>query len=163
MKKEKENILIMSRKSTDNKYLHKDFHQSMNLLLDYIYTNFGDENLIRYLQQFTNAYHQPLHESLKGGNINVLTKYFTDLYEMEEWPLIIKQGEDYLEIEQNECPGMNHIKSLGKVPTPLYIETYRTVYSTLCEGTPFEYSLLFFNEETGACKQLFTKRKETAK
>lgn len=160
MKQERENIKIMSRKSADNKYLHKDFHQSMNLLLDYIYTNFGKENLIRYLQQFTIAYHQPLHESIKKGNIKVLRDYFSGLYEKEEWPLRIGQGEDYLEIEQDGCPGINHIKSLGEVPTPLYIETYRTVYSTLCHGTPFEYTLLFFDEETGACKQLFTKRKE---
>lgn len=160
MKQEVENIKIMSRKSADNKYLHKDFHQSMNLLLDYIYENFGKENLIRYLEQFTIAYHQPLHELLKGGNIDVLTHYFSDLYEKEEWPLIITQGEDYLQIEQNECPGMNHIKSLGQVPTPHYIETYRTVYSTLCDCTPFDYTLVYFNEETGACKQLFTKRKE---
>ncbi|WP_332457183.1 hypothetical protein [Petrimonas sp.] len=150
----------MSRKASDNKYLHKDFHLSMNLLLDYIYTNFGKENLIRYLQQFTIAYHQPLRESLKGGNIKVLTDYFSDLYEKEEWPIRIRQEEDYLEIEQDGCPGIYYIKSLGKVPTTFYSETYRTVYSTLCDGTPFEYTLLFFDEETGACKQIFTKRKE---
>lgn len=160
MKKEGENFKIMSRKSADNKYLHKDFHQSMNLLLDYISTNFGKENLIRYLQKYTIAYHQPLRELLKDGNLKVLTSYFSDLYEKEEWPLTIRQGEDYLEIEQDECPGINHIKSLGKVPTTFYSETYRTVYSTLCDGTPFEYTLLFFDEETGACKQIFTKRKE---
>ncbi|MGI6572663.1 MAG: hypothetical protein ACOX19_04425 [Fermentimonas sp.] len=160
MTREHNPIKTMSRKSADNKYLHKDFHQTMNLLLDYIYKNFGKENLIRYLQQFTVAYHEPLHESLKEGDIKVLAGYFSDLYEKEEWPLTIRQGEDYLEIEQNECPGMHHIKSLGRVPTPFYVETYRTVYTTLCDGTPFEYRLVFFNEETGACKQLFTKRKE---
>ena len=36
MKQEEENIKIMSRRSTDNKYLHRNFHQTMNLLLDYI-------------------------------------------------------------------------------------------------------------------------------
>ncbi|MDD4437886.1 MAG: hypothetical protein PHS04_07635 [Tissierellia bacterium] len=160
MNKKGENFKTMSRKSADNKYMHKDFHQSLNLLMDYIYTNFGKENLIRYLQQYTIAYHQPLHESLKEGNFKALTSYFSDLYEKEEWPLTIRQEEDYLEIEQDECPGINHIKSLGKVPTTFYSETYRTVYSTLCDGTPFEYTLLFFDEETGACKQIFTKRKE---
>lgn len=92
MTREHNPIKTMSRKSADNKYLHKDFHQTMNLLLDYIYKNFGKENLIRYLQQFTVAYHEPLHESLKEGDIKVLAGYFSDLYEKEEWPLTIRQG-----------------------------------------------------------------------
>ena len=71
----------------------------------------------------------------------------------------IEIKEDCLEIEQDGCPGISHIKSMGQVPTPLYIETYRTVYTTLCESTPFEYTLACFDNETGACKQLFSKRK----
>lgn len=152
-------ILIMKRSASDNKYLHKDFHQSMNILMDYIFRNFGEDNLVRYLIQYTRAFHQPLHKLLERGEIKYLVSYFTDIYEKEEWPvkMIIREG--YLEIEQEGCPGISHIKSLGKTPTPLYIETYRTVYSTLCEGTPIEYSLVYFNHETGACKQVF-KRKE---
>lgn len=159
MKNEEEDIKIMSRKSTDNKYLHRDFHQTMNLLLDYIYKNFGKENLILYLKQFTKAYHLPLHESLKEGNIKVLRNYFIDLYEKEEWPVKINIIEDKLEIVQDECPGMNHIKSLGKTPTLHYIETYQTIYETLCDGTPFEYLLVYFDKETGSCKQIFSKKK----
>lgn len=153
-----DNIKIMSRTAADNKYLHKDFHQSMNLLMHYIYNNFGKESLIQYLKQFTKAYHQPLQKLLKSGDLNVLISYFTDIYGKEEWPITFKIGKNYLEIEQAACPGISHIKSLGEVPTPFYVETYRTVYSTLCEGTPIEYKLLYFDEETGACKQSFTKR-----
>lgn len=154
-----DDIKIMSRTAADNKYLHKDFHQSMNLLMDYIYNNFGKERLIQYLKQFTKTYHQPLQESLQSGDINVLVDYFSDVYEKEEWPVRIEIKEDCLEIEQDGCPGISHIKSMGQVPTPLYIETYRTVYTTLCESTPFEYTLVCFDNETGACKQLFSKRK----
>lgn len=154
-----DDIKVMSRTAADNKYLHKDFHQSMNLLMDYIYNNFGKENLVQYLRQYTQAYFLPLHESLKAGNLNALADYFSDIYEKEEWPIKIKMKEGQLEIEQDACPGISHIKSLGETPTPLYIESYRTVYSTLCENTPFEYTLVHFDSETGACKQLFTKRK----
>lgn len=152
-------IKIMSRKASDNKYLHKDFHQSMNLLMEYIYRNFGKESLIKYLKQFTEEYHKPLHEQLKAGNIQALVSYFNDIYKKEEWPVVIRQGEDYVEIEQDACPGISHIKSLGKVPCSLYVETYRTIYSTLCSDTPFGYQLNYFDNKTGACKQLF-KRKE---
>ena len=34
---------VMKRSASDNKYLHKDFHLSMNIVLTYIYKNFGKE------------------------------------------------------------------------------------------------------------------------
>ncbi len=152
------NIMTMSRSASENKYLHKDFHQSMNLLLDYIYKHFGGEEVIRYLKQFTIAYHHPLHLLLKQGDMEALARYFVDIYEKEEWPVRVDLTENALEIEQTACPGITHIRSLGQTPTPLYIETYRSVYSTLCDGTKLDYTLVFFDNETGACKQLFTKR-----
>ena len=39
-----------------------------------------------------------------------------------------------------------------------YSETYNTVYKTLCKDTPFEYELEYFDEETGACRQVFRKK-----
>lgn len=159
---EDNHIKIMSRKASDNKYLHKDFHLSMNLLLDYIYKKFGKEELIRYLEQYTVAYHQPLKEQMKAGNMNALTAYFTDIYGKEEWPVAIKQEKNYVVIEQHACPGISYIRKKGGNPCSLYIETYKTVYSILCKDTPFEYFLEYFDQETGACKQIF-KRKETLK
>lgn len=155
-------IKTMSRKASDNKYLHKDFHLSMNLLMEYIYKNFGKDKLIDYLKQYTIAYHKPMYEQIQSGNIEALSSYFRDLYEKEEWPIKITQEEDRIVIEQHACPGISHIKSKGGKPIPLYVETYKTVYTTLCENTPFEYELVFFDDETGACLQLF-KRKEKIK
>ena len=149
----------MRRNASDNKYLHKDFHISMNILLNYIYENFGGNNLIQYLRNFTKAYHKPLHEQMKKGNLKVLEEYLNRIYEKEEWSVTIKCTDNFLEMEQKSCPGISYIRSKGVIPCPLYRETYNTVYNTLCEETPFEYVLVFFDEETGSCKQLF-KRKE---
>lgn len=158
--KEGNSIKIMKRTAADNKYLHKDFHISMNILMDYIHKNFGEEKLIKYLKQYTSEYHKPLHEKMKKGDIDAIASYLRDIYEQEEWTVNIVQDENKLIVSQDACPGISHIKSKGGIPTPLYIETYNTVYNTLCEGTPFEYELVFFDKETGACKQIF-KRKET--
>ncbi|WP_085535189.1 hypothetical protein [Massilibacteroides vaginae] len=151
-------IKIMRRNASDNKYLHKDFHLSMNILLNYIYNNWGKEALISYLQQYTCSFHKPLSEQIKIGNIHDLAIYFKEVYKKEEWPVQINHGKDFLEIEQSACPGISHIKSKGELPCPLYIETYRTVYNTLCLNTPFEYTLEYYDEETGACKQIFKRK-----
>ena len=149
---------VMERKASDNKYLHKDFHLSMNILLSYIYENFGKEKLIGYLGQYAEAYHQPLKRELQTGDLGALYRYFTGIYEKEEWPVKINYGENVLEISQDACPGITHIRAKGQKPCPHYEETYHTVYSTLCTNTPFEYALEYFDAETGACKQRFTRK-----
>lgn len=149
---------VMERRASDNKYLHKDFHLSMNMLLSYIYENFGKEALIRYLAQYARAYYQPLNGELRRGDLNALNRYIRGIYAREEWAVTINNGEDYVEIVQDGCPGISHIRDKGQRPCPYYEETYNTVYRTLCEGTPFAYELEYFEEGTGACKQRFTRR-----
>lgn len=148
----------MDRRASDNKYLHKDFHLSMNILLKYIYENFGKSQLIEYLEQYSRAFYKPVKEELKSGKIDVLKKYFTAIYEKEEWSVKIESGDDFIKIEQDACPAISFIKKAGEQPCPHYVETYKTVYKTLCENTPFEYILKDFDEETGACKQVFRKK-----
>lgn len=150
----------MSRKASDNKYLHKDFHLTLNILLDYIYRNFGEEAVIRYLVQYSKAYFKPLKKQLKEGNTGALRDYLGKIYQKEEWPVRINSGENYLELQQDACPGISHIRSSGKQPAPCYIETYRTLYEELCKDTPFTYTLHDFDFETGACKQSFVKLQE---
>ena len=157
MKKEK---IVMTRKASDNKYLHKDFHITLNILLKYVDERFGKEAVVEYLSQFARSYHQPLHEQLKAGNLAALSDYLTEIYQKEDWTVQIRTGESFIELQQDACPGISHIKAAGNQPSPCYVETYRTVYETLCEGTPFQYHLQRFDPETGACTQLFTKKEE---
>ncbi len=149
---------FMVRKTSDNKYLHRDFHLSQNLLMDYIYCNFGENALTGYLEQFTEAYFQPVKRRLQTGDLNALLDYFTDLYQKEEWPVKITSGENSLVIEQESCPAISYIRARGSKPCPGYRETYHTIYKTLCRDTPFEYILEYFDNETGACRQMFIRK-----
>jgi len=152
--------ITMTRKASDNKYLHRDFHITLNILLYYIDGKFGKEAVIKYLSQYARAYHKPLHEQLMAGNLAALSDYLTQIYQKEEWTVRINAGENFVELQQDACPGMSHIKTSGHQPSSCYVETYRTVYETVCEGTPFQYALQWFDNETGACTQVFTKKEE---
>ena len=44
---------IMRRTASDNEYLHKDFHASMNIGLEFLRKNYGKEGVIDYLKTFT--------------------------------------------------------------------------------------------------------------
>ena len=151
-----QSIKVTERKASDNKYLHKDFHIALNLLMTYLYENYGKETLIKYLKQFAKAYYKSLNQKLKSGDKEALVNYFNDIYEKESWFVDITIHENTIEITQDACPAISHIVQNGGQPCPCYRETYDTVYKTICENTPFEYQLEYFDDETGACKQLFT-------
>lgn len=151
----RQSVKIMERKAFGNKYLHKDFHIALNLLMIYLNDNFGKDALTDYLKQYSRAYYKPLNQKLKSGDKEVLVSWFRDVYDKEEWPVRITSGENYVEISQDACPAIAHIVRNGGKPCTGYRETYNTVYTILCENTPFEYNLEYFNDETGACIQKF--------
>jgi|GEM_PF-191533 len=153
-----QSVKVIERKASDNKYLHKDFHIALNLLLTYLYEHFGKDALVDYLKQYSQAYHKPLNQKLISGDIEALVIYFKDIYEKEEWPVNISSDENSIEITQDACPAITHIVQKGGKLCPYYRETYNTVYKTICENTSFEYVLEYFNDETGACKQIFNRK-----
>ena len=153
-----QSVKTIERKASDNKYLHKDFHIALNLLMTYLYEHFGKDALINYLKQYARAYYQPLNQELKSGNKEALAAYFKDIYQKEEWPVRVISHKNSVEITQDACPAISHIVGKGGKPCPYYRETYSTVYTTICEDTPFEYVLEYFNDETGACKQIFNRK-----
>ncbi len=176
-------VKAIVRKASDNKYLHKDFHLALNLLMTYVYDHFGKQALVNYLEQFALAYYRPLSQKLRSGDKESLVSYFKEIYEKEEWAVhialhgaegrgqsvpalcsmpyaLITVGENSVEITQDACPAITHIVLSGEKPCPHYRETYNTVYKTICRDTPFEYELEYFNDETGACRQLFKMKEE---
>jgi len=155
-----QSVKVIERKASDNKYLHKDFHIALNLLMTYLFEHYGKDTLISYLKQFAQAYYKPLNQQLKSGDNLAIVNYFTDIYTKEEWHAEITSSENSVEIIQEACPAISHIVQKGGKPCPHYRETYNTVYSTICENTPFEYVLENFNDETGACKQLFIRKEK---
>lgn len=149
---------VFERRASQNKYLHRDFHISMNMLMEYIRERFGPESLTEYLREFSREFHKVRKEELTKGSLIVLYDYFKKIYKDEEWEIEITVDESELRLYQTACPGILHIRKNGFSPVEQYIETYTTVYDELCKGTPFEYIMMDFAKETGACTQVFRRR-----
>lgn len=154
----------MVRRASDNKYLHRDFHNIMNLGLVYLSEKYGDEAVRSYLRQFASAYHSPLTEKLRSGDgrgaLAALAEHFRRVYELEEASddLDLALTERSLTVTVRKCPAVTHMRRSGVTPSPLYHETLKTVNETICEGTPVRYQLLFYNPETGASVGRFCVR-----
>ena len=159
-KNDSENVLVMNRKNSDNEYLHKDFHISMNLLLEYIYDKYGKEAVIDYLKRFTRAYHSPITIELSQGYLTALIDYFEDIYGKEGSRIDMEFTNESLVLTIPSCPAVEHILKKGEKLSKVHRYTYETVFETICENTQFEYILDRYNEETGGGIHIFKKRED---
>ena len=149
---------VFERRASENKYLHRDFHISMNMLMEYIHDRFGSEALTEYLRTFSAEFHKQRKKDLVEKGLTVLRDYFEKIYSDEEWSIEISLSENELKLRQKACPGISYIRKSGFSPIPQYIETYTTIYDELCRETPYEYEMIEFNNDTGACRQVFRRR-----
>lgn len=149
---------VMVRKASDNEYLHKDFHLSMNRGIDYLHRIYGDQAVREYLIRFAKKYHKPLIEDLEKRGLIALKEYFENIYKTEGTKAEISFNEDELIISIDSCPAIEHINKNKVKVAELFYETTKTVNEALCEGTPYSAELIGYNPETGGGKQRFYRR-----
>jgi hypothetical protein len=148
----------MTRRASDNVYLHKDFHGALSLAIDYLDSNYGEAAVRAYLRRFTRSYYADLTKQLCDRGLIALKEHFERIYEIEGGSASIRLSEDALSIEVDECPAVRHMRERGFPISSLFVETTRTVNAALCEGTPFEYELLEYDPDTGRSRERFRGR-----
>lgn len=149
---------VMDRKASDNEYLHRDFHISMNVGLEFVRENYGEEGVKDYLKTYSRRFYAPLAEGLKKQGLSVLKDYFEKIYAIEKADCEIDFSEDLMMVYIKECPALKHFKKMNVTPSPLYILTTLTVYETICEGTPFAFECLEYDHDTGKSTLKFYRR-----
>lgn len=148
----------MTRKASDNVYLHKDFHGAMSAGIDYLEQHYGEEAVREYLREFTTTFYAPLIEDLKKRGLAALKEHFENLYKTEGGEIDITCSEDELALKVKACPAVMHIREKGYPVARLFHETTKTINEALCEGTPFAAELAEYDEETGRSVQRFYRR-----
>lgn len=152
---------IMRRSASDNKYLHRDFHASLNLGLEYLRRRFGDESVREYLRQFALAFYAPLKQALREKGLDAVKEHYLQIFAVEEaldcLELASSAGE--LTVFVKRCPAVAHIRAGGAEVSPLFDETTNTVMKAVCEDTPYSFELVSYDAQTGASTQRFFKRR----
>lgn len=148
----------MSRKASDNEYLHKDFHGALSAGIEYLHTHYGEEAVREYLRNFTRDYYAPLKRAILKKGLTPLKKHFEAMYTREQARFVVHLTRDELVITVAACPAIAHMKSHGYPIARLFHETTRTVNETLCEGTPFQAELTEYDPVTGRSVQRFFRR-----
>jgi len=149
---------VMSRKASDNAYLHKDFHRALSTGIQYLEENFGEEAVREYLRDFTNAYFAPLKEEINQRGLSALKEYFEELYENEGGEVESTLSDDELFIRVAACPAVTHMRQHGYAIANMFYETTKTVNEALVADTDFTTKLVEYDEETGRSVQRFYRR-----
>ncbi|MBP8989717.1 MAG: hypothetical protein KBG64_05800 [Clostridia bacterium] len=151
---------VMERRSSDNKYLHRDFHVSADNGLRYVGENFGDNGVKEYLRTFACAYYKPLVEDVKNRGLTALKEQIENIYLIEEMPEVVHSTltQDQLSVSVDRCPAISYFNQIGYRPSKWYVELTRTVNETIADQCDLGFELISYCEETGAANYRFFKR-----
>ncbi len=149
---------VIRRTASDNVYLHKDFHGTMSVGIDYLDRRFGEEAVRDYLHQFALSFYAPLRAELLRDGLPALERHFRKMYEAESGKIEIRLSDDELTIDVAECPAVTHMRAHGYSVARLFYETTKTVNEAICEGTPFAAELLVYEEQNGHAVARFCRR-----
>lgn len=151
---------IMRRKAADNKYLHRDFHNTMNLGLVYLQSHYGDDSVREYLRRFALSFYAPLTAALREAGLKAIREHYEAVYSAEEASdaISFEEGDGELTVRVKACPAVAHMRRSGVAPSPLYRETTDAVMRAVCEGTPYAFELVSYDEATGAAVQRFYRK-----
>ncbi len=148
----------MDRRASDNKYLHRDFHNGMNFGVDYIAKNYGEDGLEEYLSGFARTYHAPLIAAIREKGLSAMEEYLKGIYEIEEASDDVETelSGGVLNVYVKESPAIAHIKKSGDPISKWFVETTNTVYGTIAREAGVGFELLSYDSETGEARFRFT-------
>lgn len=151
-------IETMTRRASDNEYLHKDFHGALSAGVEYLDRTFGEESVRSYLRGFALSFYAPVREALWSRGLVALKEHFEGIYEIEQSAIRMEISEDELVMHVEACPAVTHMRERGYAVARLFGETDAAVNAALCEGTPFAYEMLEYDPQIGRSRQRFYRR-----
>jgi len=152
-------VMMTEREAVLSGALPKGWHAYMNITLDYIGEMLGSEGVEQYLTEFANEYY-----ALEMANITVsgllgMQRFIEDLYRVEGCAecvnTVLKQ--EGLIVEVSRCPALYEITTAGYKPSRWFVMTTSVVYGRLAQMAGLHFSLLRYDEETGAAAFSFAK------
>jgi hypothetical protein len=154
-----ENTVIVDRRASDNEYFHRGFHSSLNMGVDYLGTNYGDQDVEEYLAMYTKDVYAPLIKDVKARGLAALEEKIRDTYAIEksEDALELKREGEKMDVTIKYCPAVKFLTGTGHRISKWYPETTRVVMQTIADETGYRFSMPEYDEATGAAKYSFTK------
>jgi hypothetical protein len=148
----------MRRRAADNAYLHKDFHGALSTGIAFLTERYGPEEAREYVRRLARGFYAPLTRAIMERGLPALRDHLARAYETEGAAVSLSLSADELVLEVPRCPAVTHMRGHGYAVAPLFFETSRTLYETICEGTPYASAWEAYDPETGRTRVRFHRR-----
>ena len=153
----KNNVMILEHNSSDNQYLHKDFHGALCYAIKYLDQTYGQDAAAECLQQVGREVFSALSSALKKDGPIAIERHFKHIFELEGGNAKFECKNDQLTIEVLKCPAIAHLQSTGQLFTNRYCETTVNVNKAVCAVAGYEFSCEYI-PGGGKCIQKFWKK-----
>jgi len=153
-------VEVMNRSASDNRYLHRDFHLSLNTGIDYLYKTYTMADVEIYLTRFASNFYAPVIERIKKGGLEAAKTAFLSPYEAEDEQGVVtfteRKGEVIITI--SECPAVRHFNAKGVAPSPFYPLTTTIVWTEICRQAGLGFQTLSYDPKTGAAQHIIYEK-----
>ena len=150
----------MTRKAADNTYLHRDFHNLLNLGIGYIRRHYGPDAVCRYLNNFASSFYAPLIDDIRARRLDAVEEAFRNTFKIEEASEYLHcdrlDGQLFIRIEK--CPAVEHMQRSGVEPDTMFSATTSVVWSQIAQAADLGYLMIEYDQTTGHAVHLFYEK-----
>lgn len=154
-----ENTEVLEIRSEDTEYFHPDFHSSLNMGIDYVAKEHGENALIEYLTVYTNHVYKPVFQAMQEDPFAAIETKIRDTYKNEkaEGVLHIHNDGQTLSIRTDFCPAVKYLRATGREVSQWFQYSTSVVMQTLAEHGRLRFVMDSYDPDTGAAAYSFFK------
>ncbi|HOE10051.1 MAG TPA: hypothetical protein PLQ35_06430 [bacterium] len=134
--------------------VHKDFHGTLSLGLDFLQKNYGAEGTREFLTGLAETVYAPLVEEIKKRGLDALREHWENIFSLEEGEIALRIEDNVLILEVHKCPALHHIKEHGYTTSSNFCEHTRITNEGICHAAGYECSVEY-DQDRGRCVQRF--------
>ena len=153
-----EDTKIMDRKASENEYFHRDFHSSLNMGIDYLGANYGEEAVKEYLATYAQNVYKSVLQKVKEAPFETISDFIRRTYIAEKASdaLELIQNADSLTVKIAYCPAVTHLTSTGRKVSSWFSMTTSVIMECLAKAGKLNFQMEQYEPATGAACYRFT-------
>ncbi len=140
--------------------LHKDFHGSTSLALDFVAERHGEDALTEILHNVGTKVYASIHQKLLKDDPSELIEHLAYFYNREEADFDLEVTDQEITLRVRQCPAIAHIRKVGLPLSKCFCRSTTEINAAMCEGTAWATETKILAE--GQCVQRFYRKEKKA-
>ncbi len=152
-----ENTRKVEYRSGNLEYFHRDFHSSLNMGIEYLGANYGEDSVREYLAQYAAAVYRREIDAVRERGLEAIEQKILDTYEKEHAVDAVRtrRTQHELAVEVLYCPAVKHLRGTGREVTRWYPLTTSVIMEIFAGACGARFEMEAYDEQTGAARYRF--------